>query len=95
MPLLLLTKENTMNSMKTRLRGASAPVPIPVRRSSETAIRFLPDADLEELRRALRRTLRELTLGSPASQLVGRLIRLVRAEQRRRERQRRGRPCAA
>jgi hypothetical protein len=84
-----------MNSMTTRSRGATDPVPIPVRRSSETAIRLLSDADLEELRHALRRTLRELTLGSPASQLVGRLIRLVRSEQRRRERQDRGRPCAA
>jgi hypothetical protein len=84
-----------MHLIDTRTRGPNNPAHVPVRHSSETAIRLLPDTDLEELRRAFGRTLRELTLGSPASQLVGRLSRLTRAEQRRRERQRRGRPQAA
>ena len=69
-------------------------VPIPTRRSSEAAIRHLADRDLEELRRALARSLRELHLGSPASQIVGRLNRLTRAELRRRGR-RDSRPDAA
>ena len=59
------------------------------------AVRHLADRDLEELRRALARTLRELRLGSPASQIVGRLNQLTRAEQRRRERRRCSRPDAA
>jgi hypothetical protein len=84
-----------MQLIDTRTRGANDRARVPVRHSSETAIRLLPDGDLEELRRAFSRTLRELTLGSPASQLVGRLSRLARAEQRRRERQRRTRPSAA
>ena len=84
-----------MHLMQPPARGASTPVPIPTRRSSEAAIRHLADRDLEELRRALGRTLRELRVGSPASQIVGRLRRLTRAEPRRRERWRRSRPDAA
>jgi hypothetical protein len=76
-------------------RGAKTRVRVPLQRSSEGAIRHLGDGDLEELRRALRRTLGELRLGSPASQIVGRLSRLTRAEQRRRERRRNSRPDAA
>jgi hypothetical protein len=83
-----------MHLIQPPARGANTPVPIPTRRSSEAAIRHLADRDLEELRRALRRTLRELRLGSPASQIVGRLGRLTRAELRRRER-RRGEPPQA
>jgi hypothetical protein len=83
-----------MHLMQPRARGARAPVPFPLRRSSEAAIRHLADRDIDELRRALARTLRELRLGSPASQIVGRLSRLARAEQRRRER-RRGEPPQA
>jgi hypothetical protein len=79
-----------MHLIDTRSGGANGPVRVPVRRSSDTAIRYLPDSELGELRFALRHALRELTLGSPASQLIGRLSRLVRAEQHRRERQRRG-----
>jgi hypothetical protein len=84
-----------MHLIDTRTRGPNNPARVPLRHSSETAIRLLPDTDLEELRRAFARTLRELTLGSPASQVVGRLSRLARAEQRRRARQRLGRPRAA
>jgi hypothetical protein len=84
-----------MHLMQPPTRGANTPVPIPTRRSSEAAIRHLADRDLEELRRALARTLRELRLGSPASQIVGRLNQLTRAEQRRRERRRCSRPDAA
>jgi hypothetical protein len=68
-----------MQLMQPPARGAKTPVPIPTK----------------ELRRALARTLRELRLGSPASQIVGRLNRLTRAELRRRERQRCSRPDAA
>ena len=84
-----------MHLIQPPMPGANTPVPIPTRRSSEAAIRHLADHDLEELRRALARTLRELRLGSPASQLVGTLNVLTRAEQRRRERQRCSRPDAA
>ena len=84
-----------MHPMQPPARGANTPSRIPLQRSSEAAIRQLADRDLEELRRALARTLRELRLGSPASQIVGRLSRLTRAEQRRRERRRGGPPQAA
>ena len=84
-----------MHLIQPPMPGANTPVPIPTRRSSEAAIRHLADHDLEELRRALARTLRELRLGSPASQLVGTLNVLTRAEQRRRERRRNCRPDAA
>jgi hypothetical protein len=84
-----------MHLIDTRARGPKARARVPMRRGSETAIRHLPERDLEELRRALGRTLRELTLGSAASQIVGRLSRLTRAELRRRERQRNSRPDAA
>jgi hypothetical protein len=84
-----------MQLMQPPARGAKTPVPIPTKRSSEAAIRHLADRDLEELRRALARTLRELRLGSPASQIVGRLSRLTRAELRRRERRTSGPPQAA
>jgi hypothetical protein len=63
-------------------------VRIPPQCSSEAATCHLADRDLEELRRALGRTLGELRLGSPASQIVGRLSRLTRAELRRRHRRR-------
>lgn len=79
-----------MHLIDTRKRRANRPARVHVRHSSESAIRYLADSDLEELRLALRRTLCDLTLGSPASQIVGRLSRLARAEQRRRERQRAG-----
>ena len=75
-----------MHLMQPPARGANTLVRIPTQRSSEAAIRQLADRDLEELRRALRRTLREMRLGTPASQIVGRLSRLTRAELRRRER---------
>jgi hypothetical protein len=75
--------------------GANTRVRIPPPRSSEAAIRHLSDRDLDELRRALARALRELRLGSPAGQIVGRLSRLTRAELRRRERRRSGPPQAA
>jgi hypothetical protein len=84
-----------MHLIQPPARGANTPVPIPTKGSSEAAIRHLADRDLEDLRRALRRTLRELRLGSPASQIVGRLSRLTRAELRRRERRRSSRPDAA
>jgi hypothetical protein len=75
--------------------GAKTPVPVPLQCSSEGAIRHLGDRELEELRRALGRALRELRLGSPVGQIVGRLSRLTRAEQRRRERSRGGPPQPA
>jgi hypothetical protein len=84
-----------MHLMQPPARGAKTRVRVPLQRSSEGAIRHLGDRDLEELRRALRRALRELRVGSPASQIVGRLSRLTRAEQRRRERRRREPPQAA
>ena len=84
-----------MYLMQPPARGAKTPVRVPLQRSSESAIRQLGDRDLEELRRALSRALRELRLGSPAGQVVGRLSRLTRAELRRRERQTGGPPQAA
>jgi hypothetical protein len=84
-----------MYLMQPPARGAKTRVCVPLQRSSEGAIRHLGDRDLEELRRALRQALRELRLGSPAGQIVGRLSRLTRAEQRRRERRRGGPPQAA
>ena len=84
-----------MYLMQPPARGAKTRVGVPLQRSSEGAIRHMGDHDLDELRRALRRALRELRVGSPASQIVGRLSRLTRAEQRRRERRRGGPPQAA
>jgi ribosomal protein L29 len=84
-----------MYLMQPPARGAKTRVRVPLQRSSEGAIRHMGDHDLDELRRALRRALRELRVGSPASQIVGRLSRLTRAEQRRRERRRGGPPQAA
>jgi hypothetical protein len=81
--------------MRPAAREAKTRVRLPLQRSSEAAIRQLADRDLKEPRRALARTLRELRLGSPASQIVGRLSRLTRAELRRRERRRASRPDAA
>jgi hypothetical protein len=84
-----------MHLMRAPKPGTNTPARIPPQRSSEAAIRHMGDRDLEELRRALGRTLSELRLGSPASQIVGRLSRLTRAELRRRERRRSSRPDAA
>jgi hypothetical protein len=84
-----------MHLMRTPMRGTNTPTRVPLQRSSEGAIRQLADRDLDELRRALRRALGELRLGSPASQIVGRLSRLARAESRRRERRRSSWPDAA
>ena len=61
------------------------PVRASVRSSIETELRQLPSRELEWLRRALRRQLAELPVGSPASRLVGRLCRFARSELRRRE----------
>jgi hypothetical protein len=60
------------------------PVRSAVGRSIETELRHLPSRDLDWLRRGLRRQLAELPVGSPASRLVGRLLRLARSELRRR-----------
>jgi hypothetical protein len=69
----------------TTPRSLRQPVRVSVRRSIETELRHLPTAELERLRRSLRRQLAELPVGSPASRLVGRLCRLARSELRRRD----------
>jgi hypothetical protein len=84
-----------MHLVDTRRARPNGPARVPQPRSSEAAICHLADRDLEQLRRALGRALSELTVGSPASQVVGRLSRLARAEQRRRERQQTRGPQAA
>jgi hypothetical protein len=68
--------------------GVRQPVRASVRSSIETELRHLPSRDLESLRRGLRRQLAELPVGSPASRLVGRQLRLARSELRRRQDQR-------
>jgi hypothetical protein len=65
--------------------GARQPVRATVRRSIEIELRHLSSRDIEWLRRGLRRQLAELPVGSPASRLVGRLLRLARSELRRRQ----------
>jgi hypothetical protein len=84
-----------MHLMRPPKQGTKTLARIPPRRSSEAAIRQLADRDLEELRRALGRTLGELRLGSPASQILGQLSRLTRGELRRRQRRRSSGPDAA
>jgi hypothetical protein len=63
--------------------GVRQPVRASVRSSIEIELRHLPSRDLEWLRRGLRRQLADLSLGSPASRLVG--CRLARSELRRRQ----------
>ena len=65
--------------------GVRQPVRASVRSSIEIESRHLPSRDLEWLRRGLRRQLAELPVGSPASRLVGRQLRLARSELRRRQ----------
>jgi hypothetical protein len=65
--------------------GVRQPARAPVRRSIETELRQLPSRDLDWLRGGLRFQLAELPVGSPASRLVGRLLRLARSELRRRQ----------
>lgn len=66
--------------------GTTTRVSIPVPANSETRLCQLGESELEALRRALAVALRQLPVGSPASQLLGDLSRRARAELRRRAR---------
>ena len=83
------------NATIRRLPTRPAP-PRPPNRGlvSPAELARLSPRQLEQLRRALAHALGKLELGSPASELLGRLSRQTRAELRRRERQPGGRPGA-
>lgn len=53
-------------------------------RSAEAELRHIPEAELARLRFALIVALETVELGTPASRLLGRLVRAARTEQRRR-----------
>jgi hypothetical protein len=73
----------------------ATPVGLPsARLASHAELARLSVGELEQLRRALAHALGQVELGSPASQLLGRLSRQTRSELRRRQPERHGRPAA-